>query len=311
MNTPVNQALLQVSVNPHVRTRTTVPSIMALILVGLLPVGVAAIAAHGTAVMVTIVAGVAGAVVGEWAATLMRRRPSTISDWSALVSGVMLALMLPVSVPWWMAAVGALFGILVVKQLFGGLGHYFISPVLGGYAFIFISYPAVALVADRALPLLMPGVYNGLLWGSMTNIPGQTSVAALLLGALFLWHRKLIGFIVPICVVTTVFLLYWISGWPAELFSAAALQVPLMQIASGGLLFIVLFVATDSICTPLTIRGKIVFGMGCALLIWLLRGSSASALAVCYAVLLMQCVVPLIDMLLRPRWLGQRRRRHA
>jgi electron transport complex protein RnfD len=268
------------------------------------------------------------------------KRPPSISDFSAIVTGMLVAFNVPPTLPWWMVALGAVFAIAVAKMAFGGLGHNFINPALAGRAFLMANYPAEmtsfippcgfvrgtihgldtaldGITAATPLSMVRQAIDNGmfqpldfqdaiphLFWGNIGGCIGETSVAALLLGALLLWYKRIIGFAVPVAYAGTVFLLSWLFNGSGTWFSSDALIVPVYQILSGGLMLGALFMATDMVTSPISPLGRLCFGVGCGVLTFLIRNYGGYPEGVSYSILIMNCVSPLLDRYLRPRTYG-------
>lgn len=285
---------------------------------------------------------VIGALGTERLITAALKKPNTLGDGSAVVTGILLSLTLPPNLPLWMAALGSAFSIGVVKMAFGGLGNNFVNPALAGRAFLAVSYPAAmtrfcaplngtmsgfpwniegltsatplayykhAMLFGNFHPLVFQKAIPNLFWGNCGGCIGETSAALLLAGACFLWYKKIIGCIIPSLFIGTVFLGFWISNGTGHFFSTQALVAPLYQVLSGGLMLGALFMATDTVTSPITTQGKIIFGFGCGLLTVILRKFGGYPEGVCYAILLMNCASPLLDRFTRPKIFGEAKTR--
>lgn len=331
-------SLLHVSISPHVRRPVSVRSIMLSVIIALIPALIGSAFFFGARSCILTCVCVAAAVATEWSVTALLKRPISVKDCSAVVTGLLLAFNLPPDLPVWMAMLGSVFSIGVVKMAFGGLGSNFMNPALAGRAFLMVSYPAAmtrycapihgtlsgfskgieGVTAATPLAYFKGAAASGhlhqldfhealphLFFGNTGGCIGETSAVLLLLGAIFLWYRKTIGFIIPSLFIGTVFLFFWISNGSGEFFSNRALYAPLYQILSGGLLLGALFMATDTVTSPITLWGKIIFGTGCGIFTVIIRKFSGYPEGVCYAILLMNCVVPLLDRYTRPKRFGE------
>jgi electron transport complex protein RnfD len=320
------------------RHPAAVPEIMLSVIIALAPAFVGSLFFFGVRSCILTCACVVAALATEWSITAFLKRPIALNDYSAIVTGMLLAFNLPPGLPVWMAMLGSAFAIGVAKMAFGGLGSNFINPALAGRAFLMVSYPAAmthfsaplsgtlsgfsSLVdgATAATPLAFfkaaaaSGSLNHLdllktiprlFWGNTGGCIGETSAALLVLGAVFLWYKRIIGFIIPFFFMGTVFLYFWLFNGTGEFFSTRALCAPLYQVLSGGLVLGALFMATDTATSPITPWGKVIFGAGCGLLTVIIRKFGGYPEGVCYAILLMNCVVPLLDRYTRPKRFGE------
>jgi Na+-translocating ferredoxin:NAD+ oxidoreductase subunit D len=340
--TDTTERLLNVSVAPHIRQPESVRSIMIAVSLALLPALGAGIYVFGPRALYATLISVAAALAAEHGiGRYLMKRGSSIGDFSAVVTGILVAFNVPHSVPLWMPAVGSFFAIGVAKMAFGGLGFNFINPALAGRAFLMACYPtdmtvfgepvqgliagidgvtgatplrylkdAVAAENLRgfglqdAIPKLQDAIPN-LFWGNIGGCIGETSVFALLIGAAFLWYKRIIGFKIPFTYVATVFLLTWFFNGTGGWFTSEALTVPVYHVLAGGLMLGALFMATDMTTSPITPRGKIAFGFGCGLLTFAIRRYGGYPEGVSYSILLMNCVAPLLDRYTCPRRYGE------
>lgn len=326
--------LLHISTSPHIHHPGSVPKVMMWVMIALVPSIIASYLFFGWRAIFLTCVGITSAVLTEWLITLLMKKPSTIGDFSAVITGILLAFNVPPSLPWWMVAIGAAFAIGVAKMAFGGLGGNFINPALAGRAFLMASYPAAmtSFTAPKlgtisgldgitsATPLahfklsMMNGsfqaldfqdaIYN-LFTGNVGGCIGETSAIALLLGAMILWYKRIIGFAIPLFYIGTVFVLFWLFNGTGDLFTSGAIIVPTYQILAGGLLLGAFFMATDMVTSPITPNGKIVFGIGCGVLTFVIRKFGGYPEGVSYSILLMNLLVPLIEKYTRPRIYGR------
>jgi electron transport complex protein RnfD len=258
---------------------------------------------------------VAGCVLAEAAIQRLRKKPFTLDDGSSILTGLLLAFCLPPSIKWYAALLGALFAIGVVKHVFGGLGYNIFNPALGGRAFIAAAYPAMinrwtepfSLAAvSTATPLALrkfDGVslpVNDLFWGNVPGCLGETSAVLLILGGGYLLVRQIADWRIPLSMlVATVIvssLFYLIDPLNGS---------PLFHLFSGGLMLGTFFMATDPVTTPLTKKGRFLFGSGCGILIMVIRYFGGLPEGVMYAILFMNALVPLINRYTRPAGFGR------
>lgn len=284
------------------------------VVIALLPALVAAAYIFGLRALVVTAVCVAICVVSEYAFEMAVRRPSTIGDLSAVVTGMLLAFNLPVGIPLWMAAVGSVAAIVVVKQLFGGIGHNFANPAITARVIMLISFaqPMTSwLIPQRgeggielvsgATPLagLSGGSTAGLpsvtdmLFGVRGGCLGETCALALILGGIYLVWRRVITLHTPLAFIGTVFVLTALLG-----------KQPVYQVLGGGLLIGAIFMATDYSTSPPSKAGKIIFGIGCGLITVLIRVYGNYPEGVSFAILLMNIVTPHISKLTTPRPFG-------
>ena len=300
-----------VSAAPHIRPQTTTGRIMASVLVALSPVMFWAVVQFGWAAAVHLAVCGASAVVFELLSQIVTRRRVTAGDLSALVTGVILALNLPPAAPWWIGVVGSGFAVLLVKQLFGGLGRNFLNPALTARAALLASWPVIMTsytlpsvfnigalpVADAlsgATPLngLQVNLYE-LFIGRIPGSMGEICKLAILLGAAYLLIRRVITWHVPVSFIGVFMLATYLGGGD-----------PLRAVLSGGVLFGAVFMATDYVTNPMTKVGQLVFGAGCGLLVFLIRNFGSYPEGVTYAILIMNIFTPLIDRFIKPKVFG-------
>ncbi len=335
-----NTPLLNISTSPHIRYKESVPSIMISVVIALVPAFLASMIFFGIKALILTMVSIIFCLLTEW--TIVKylfKKPSTLGDFSALITGILFAFNLPPDLPWWMAALGAIFSIGVVKMTFGGLGNNFINPALAGRAFLLASYPVQMTSFSKpylgsinglaqsidgissATPLaafkscIQSGTFQALdfesaiaslFYGNVGGCIGETSVIALILGAVFLMYKRVIGYRIPVFYVGTVFFLFWIfNGATKDILSSEALIIPTYHILSGGLMLGAFFMATDMVTSPITAKGRIIFGVGCGLLTFVIRKFGGYPEGVSYSILLMNLVVPLIDRYVRPRIYGK------
>ncbi len=292
--------MLNVSASPHIHSGESTRRIMLDVLIALSPALIAAIFNYGFRALLVTAVCVISAVFFEWGFNKLCKKPCTIGDLSAAVTGTILAFNLPVSIPLWQAAFGSLVAIVVVKGLFGGLGKNFANPAITGRIAMFLSFSNTmsdwtykpllsADVISSATPLAM--IQAGekvrildLLLGMHGGCIGETCILALLLGFAYLLRRRVITWHTPVVYIGTVFVLSLIFG-----------HNPILQILSGGLFLSAIFMATDYVTTPTTAWGKVIFGLGCGLLTILIRLFGSYSEGVSFAVLFMNILTPYIS----------------
>jgi len=306
------------SSSPHIRSGATTQGLMLDVIIALIPASVAGIYFFGLRAAVLIAVTVISCVGFEYLMRKVMKRNNTVGDLSAAVTGLLLALNVPPTLPLWMAVVGSFFAIVVVKQLFGGIGQNFVNPALAARAFLIISYgtrmtswtpplakaaeidastfatPLGALKEGGQLPNLLD-MFLGNIGGSM----GETSALALIIGGIYLLVRGVISWHIPVVYIGTAGLLAWILG-PNGLFTGE----PLFHILAGGLMIGAIFMATDYTTSPMTTRGMVIYAAGCGILTILFRLYTNMPEGVSYAILLMNVAVPLIDRFTKPARFG-------
>ena len=303
--------LMKVSSNPHVRSKVTTSSIMLAVIIALLPATGFGIYNFGLDALILIIVTVASTVLTEYLFEKICKKKVTIGDYSAIVTGLLLALNLPASAPWWIGVIGGVFAILVVKMLFGGLGQNFMNPALAARCFLLISFPSQmtnfacdAYTGATPLAALKAGesvnVMN-MIVGKTAGTIGETSVIALLIGACFLILIGVIDLRIPGTYIVTVILFAGIFGGHG--FDPAYLSA---QLAGGGLILGAFFMATDYVTRPITIKGQYVYGIVLGLLTGIFRIFGPGAEGVSYAIILGNLLVPLIEKFTMPTAFGRK-----
>lgn len=301
-----------VSTSPHMRAKTDSASIMRDVCIALSPALISGIAIFGPQSLLVTAVCVISAVLTEYIYEKVCKLPVTVGDWSAVITGALLAFNLPVTIPLWQAAFGSIVAILVVKQLFGGLGRNFANPAIVGRIVLFLSFsktmtnwtapsygvdavttatPLAIMKTGGELPSLLD-MFLGLKGGCI----GEVSVLALLIGCAYLMIRKVITWHTPVAFVGTVFVLSFLAK--GDFFYA------LNQIMAGGLLLGAIFMATDYVTTPPTKKGRFIFGLGCGLLTVLIRQFGNYAEGVSFAILFMNILTPYISKWTRTKPFG-------
>ncbi|ADQ14548.1 RnfABCDGE type electron transport complex subunit D [Halanaerobium hydrogeniformans] len=301
----MNSAELLVTSSPHVRCEDSVPKIMWSVVIALLPAFFASVYFFSARAISIVLAGIAGAVISEYIFQKARGKKITIKDGSAVVTGLLLALTLPPTIPLWATFLGGVVAIVLGKQVFGGIGHNPFNPALIGRAFLVAAYPV--LMTDWAVdgvstatPLALmksDGVATDtwrLFVGQIGGSLGETSALALLLGFSFLLYKGYVNWRIPLSMISTVFLMTFIFG-----------QNPVFHIFAGGLMIGALYMATDMVSSPTTKLGRYIFGIGAGIIVVVIRLWGGYAEGVLFAILLMNAAVPLINRYTRPRSLGE------
>lgn len=296
-----------ISSSPHVRSKVTTGNIMLMVIIALLPATAFGIVNFGLSALLVVLVTVASAVLTEYLYQKLMHRKVTISDCSAVVTGLLLALNMPPTAPWWMCVLGSVFAILVVKQVFGGLGQNFMNPALGARCFLLISFTGrmTTFVYDGVtgatpLALLKAGekvnVFDMFL-GNIGGTIGETSVVAILIGAIFLLAKGIIDIRIPASYILTFSVFVLIFGGFDVTYLAA-------HLCGGGLMLGAWFMATDYVTCPITPNGKILFGICLGILTGVFRLFGGSAEGVSYAIIISNLLVPLIEKVTLPKPFG-------
>ena len=305
--------VLDVAYQPQVRTDTDTKRIMLDVIIALLPAVGVAVWQFGIHPLVVIASSMLSAVFFEWLYRFLMKKTNTIGDLSACVTGLLLALVLPPSAPWWLPVVGSFFAIVVVKQLYGGIGKNFLNPALAGRAFLLASYALLmgrwttpntlyGLVdsATCATPLSylyagtpLPEYYTptSMFIGTVPGCIGEISALALLIGGIYLLARKVISWRIPVSFLATVAVICLLFGM--EGYGRADWMV--YNLLSGGLMLGAIFMATDYATSPVTLNGQFLYGFGCGVLTMLIRAFGGFPEGVSYAILIMNLCSWAID----------------
>lgn len=296
---------LILSVSPHLRAKTNTTIIMLDVVIALIPALVMSAFVFGLRALLLVAVCVASCVLAEFLFGIICKKPCTIGDLSAVVTGVLLAFNLPVGLPIWQAVIGSVVAIVVVKQLFGGLGMNFANPAIVGRIFMFLAFSGTMsnyqipntsgdLVAT-ATPLVatgsdVPTLFN-LFIGNNNGCIGETCAVALIAGGVYLIVRKVITFHIPVVFIATVFLLSLLVVPEGQ----NALNYALYQILSGGLMLGAIFMATDYVTSPYTKLGKVIFAFGCGLITFAIRQYGSYPEGVSFSILFMNILTPFIN----------------
>ena len=301
---------LKVSSNPHIRSSVSTSSIMLTVIIALLPAAGFGIYNFGLDALIIICVTVATCVLTELIYEKLMKKKVTIGDFSAIVTGLLLALNLPSTVPWWICVIGGVFAILVVKMLFGGLGQNFMNPALGARCFLVISFTSImtnfecdAYSGATPLALLKEGSavnIRDMVIGKIPGTIGETSMIALMIGACFLLLLGVIDLRVPGSYIVTFVIFIVLFGGQGLNFSYIC-----AHLAGGGLMLGAFFMATDYVTRPVTKKGQYLFGILLGLLTGIFRIFGPSAEGVSYAIILGNLVVPLIEKITIPKPFGK------
>ena len=312
------------SSSPHIRSNEDTRSIMLDVIIALLPAMGWSIYCFGIKALVLTLVSVVSCVFFEWAYRKLMKKSCMVGDLSAVVTGMLLSFVCPVDLPWWVIIIGAFFSIVVVKQLYGGIGCNFLNPALAGRAFLLASY--ATCMTTWAIPQIRPDVTSAAtpmaimkegteeaLTTLMSNYPigdmflgkiggslGEVSALCLLVGGIYLLIRKVISWQIPVAYIGTVAILTLIAA-PAGMDNV---QYMLYNVFGGGLMLGAIFMATDYATSPVTKPGQLIFGIGCGLLTCFIRRFGSYPEGVCYSILIMNCTTWLLDKYIRPTIYG-------
>ncbi len=302
--------LMKVSSNPHIRDKMSTDKIMLAVIVALMPTTIFGIWNFGIRAALIIAVTIASTVLTELIYEKLMKKEVTIWDFSAVVTGLLLALNLPVSVPWWIGVIGGVFAILVVKMLFGGLGQNFMNPALGARCFLLISFASIMTNFDcdaytGATPLasLRAGesvnVFN-MVVGTEAGTIGETSMLCIVLGACLLIWLEIIDLRIPgTYIVSFLIFMALFGGHGLDRYYLSA------QLAGGGLMLGAFFMATDYVTRPVTKKGQYIYGIFLGVMTGIFRVFGASAEGVSYAIILGNILVPLIERVTLPKAFGK------
>ena len=302
--------LMKVSSNPHIRSKSSTSGIMLAVVIALLPAAGFGIYNFGLDALILILVTVLSTVLTEYIFEKILGKKSTIGDYSAVVTGLLLAMNLPSSAPWWIGVIGGIFAILVVKMLFGGLGQNFMNPALGARCFLLISFTSImtnfdcdAYTGATPLAALKSGesvdIYNMVI-GKTAGTIGETSMIAIVIGACFLILMGIIDLRIPGTYIVTFVIFITIFGGHG--FDYAYISA---HLAGGGLMLGAFFMATDYVTRPITVKGQYVYGVLLGILTGIFRIFGASAEGVSYAIILGNLLVPLIERVTLPTAFGK------
>ena len=307
---------LKMSSSPHIRSKDTTSSIMMWVTIALLPASAFGVWNFGLSALIMLISTTAASVLTEYIYEKLMHKKITIGDWSAVVTGLLLGLNMPASAPWWMSVIGGIFAILIVKQLFGGLGQNFMNPALGARCFLLISFtsqmttfvydgvsgptPLAQLKAGEAVNSM------DMLIGTIPGTIGETSVIAIIIGAIILILKGIIDLRIPGTYIVSFIIFIGIFGPFANpnvgFFDP---QYITAHLCGGGLMLGAWFMATDYVTSPITKKGQYVYGILLGVLTGLFRLFGGSAEGVSYAIIISNLLVPLIERVTLPKPFGK------
>lgn len=310
---------LVVTSSPHIHDGRTSRSIMLDVVIALIPVIIASAILFGPRALLVVAVTTAACVLSEYTACRILKKPVSTNDLTAVITGILLALNLPVSIPLWMAVIGGIIAIVIIKQMFGGVGQNFVNPAIAGRIVLLISFAsymsnwskpfsylnssadAISSVSavTAATPLAtmeaggeLPSLINMFL-GVRPGCLGETCALAIIIGGIYLVIRKVITPVIPLCFIGTTVILTWLMGGD-----------PLYHLLGGGLLLGAVFMATDYTTSPVTTKGKVIYAIGCGVITSVIRMYASLPEGVSYSILLMNILVPHIETLTAPKTFG-------
>lgn len=305
-----------VTSSPHLRDKATSQRIMQEVCLALAPAGIAGIILYGFNAALLIAICVATCVLSEFVWQKATKQTVTISDWSAVVTGLLLAYNLPATAPWWIAVIGSVIAIVLVKQMFGGIGSNFMNPALTARAILFISWSGImgaypkanpfqftadAVTGATPLATLNGGSTEGiklidLFLGNQGGVLGETCALVIILGGVYLLIRGIADWRIPVSFIGTVFVCYLLKD---------GAEMALYQVLAGGLLLGAFFMATDYATSPINRTGRVIFGIGCGFFLFIIRAFANYPEGCSFAILFMNVATPMIDRFTMPRPFGE------
>lgn len=308
----MSSEMYTVSSSPHIHSKDSIQSIMRDVFIALLPATLVGVWVFKFQALIVILLSIGACVGAEALWQKLTHQKITVSDYSAAVTGLLLAMNLPPTVPFWLPIVGGAFAIIIAKQLFGGLGQNFINPALAARAFLLASWPVQMTTwtidgVTTATPLgilkegsgVLPQITD-LILGNVGGTIGETSAIALLIGGVYLIYKKVISVRIPATFIGTVLILTWILGRGGMFYPNA-----IYEIFAGGLFLGAFFMATDYSSSPVTVKGQYIMGLGCGIITTVIRLYGGYPEGVSYSILIMNLAVPLIDRYTQPRIFGE------
>ena len=316
-DTKMPENKMNISASPHIRSGETTTGIMADVMIALLPAAAMGVYNFGLRAALMILICVTACMVFEYFSEILMKRKNTVRDLSAAVTGMLLAMNLPVDLPYWMAILGCLFAIVVVKQLFGGIGQNFMNPALAARCFLVLSFvgPMTTFTYDAvttATPLSVlrsDGVSAVSVWsmflGNEAGTIGETSALALLIGAAYLLIRRVIRLTIPAFYLGSFSLFITIYGLTQDMSGFALVRYVAAHVVGGGLMLGAFFMATDYTTSPITGKGRMIYGVLLGALTFCFRAFGSSAEGVSYAIIIGNLLVPMIEMITKPKSFGE------
>ena len=287
-----------VTSSPHLRDKATSQRIMQEVCLALVPAGIAGIILYGFNAALLIAICVVTCVLSEFVWQKATKQAVTISDWSAVVTGLLLAYNLPATAPWWIAVIGSVIAIILVKQMFGGIGSNFMNPALTARAILFISWSGIMGAYPTANPFQFTAdaVTGPTPLATLNGGLGETCAIAIILGGVYLIVRGIADWRIPASFIGTVFVCYLIKD---------GAEMALYQLLSGGLLLGAFFMATDYATSPINKLGRVIFGIGCGFFLFIIRAFANYPEGCSFAILFMNVATPMIDRFTMPRPFGE------
>ncbi len=326
----IKKNIFTISSSPHVHCDESVSKIMWSVCLALTPAAIFGVFNFGIHALEVIITGIIAAVVTEYFVEKVRNKPITITDGSAFLTGLLLSMCLPPDIPPYMVAIGSFIAIAIAKHSMGGLGQNIFNPAHIGRAALMVSWPVAmttwsklsasgvdAVTTATPLGILklqgysklvetfggQGALYKAMFLGTRNGSIGETSTILLVLGGLYLIYKKYINWQIPVVMIGTVGILTWAFGGTTGLFTGD----PVFHMMAGGLVIGAFFMATDMVTIPMTINGQVIFALGAGALTSLIRLKGGYPEGVCYSILLMNAVTPLIDKFTQPVKFGTRR----
>ncbi len=308
------------SSSPHVKQKDKISGIMLDVIIALVPAMFAGVYFFGLRALAVIVTSVASCVLSEYLYMRITKKSNTVKDLSAAVTGVLLALCLPPAIPLWMVVIGGAFAIIIVKQLYGGLGKNFMNPALAARCFMMVAWagamttfpePFMPDSITSATPLaILKGTSTGIIpsfaaefLGNRSGCIGETSALALIIGFLYLLIKRVVDWRIPVTYIASFALLMYFFGINPTALSQE--DFVLLHILSGGLLIGAFFMATDYVTTPNTNLGMVIFGLGCGFLTFAIRRFGGYPEGASFAIILMNVATPIIERFTIPKTFGE------
>jgi len=307
MAAPSDVNEIYLSASPHFSTKRTTQQIMLYVIISLIPLCISGIVLFGIPALVTILLSIVSCVGFEFLFQKLTKQECRIKDLSAVVTGILFALVLPPTIPFWMTILGALFAIIVAKGFFGGIGANVFNPALTGRAFLFISFPVAmtswsipfdGVSSATVLSEIKTGIffadsqmYLDYFLGNRAGCIGESSIVLILIAFIFLLVTRIIDWRAPFAMIAVVATCTWLSGGDA-----------LMSILSGGVMFGAVFMTTDYATTPVTKLGRLVFGSGCGLITFLIRKFGGYPEGVMFSILIMNVLTPFLNKLIPTKY---------
>ena len=287
------------SSNPHIRNNEDTRSIMLDVIIALCPALIMSVIRFGFRALISVLVSVVSAMFFEWLYRKLMHKTQTLGDLSAAVTGILLAFVCPVTLPYWMLIVGNFFAIFLVKQLYGGLGKNFLNPALAGADVVTAATPLAMMKGGEFAEVTAQYSLSDMFIGNIGGSLGEISAMMLLIGGLYLIFRKVISWQIPVAYIGTVAVLTFLFPQGND-----AMSWMLYNVLGGGLFLGAFFMATDYVTSPVTKKGQLIFGIGCGLITVFIRYFGSYPEGVCYSILVMNCCTWIIDKYTKPTRFG-------